>query len=526
MHCNCSNVFQLPCLCLQRLQIKFNQAARVCFTVPAALIGYKIGLYCTNFLAQTVQQYSRTYISKCRDVCLDPHDYLDYIKKGGVYDREAQNLLRSLEDGLRDEAGLQNGTIVIPPPLRDAMKCATDALRLRCAKSRRVGYITELSTVFPLLCDCSEKASTDLEEKEVSSGFPTAIDSSGKLLNMSEIVFQSLLLCEARLADAELRVIRDALLDTIRYLNDTLKLWINRHGREVKFLRLKDTCKALFNVLFHRKGSDLGQHVLFEVNELPSSKCIALLELLLRRSVRRLSLLQNHLQGLPNISRHKGGELGEGVIDTTLVCALEHWISDAVSLITKTLNQERTFWDTEAYFSGANIESGVEILKPKTNDLIPPVGICNFCDMLYPSKTLRLVYHCGWNYNELKEGCGKGENRAYGPQEWLSHIVKVVKEEQERCCCRRTLLQGRCRMRDGLHLCKAKSQVALLHKSQRSRVEVVLRKGGAMHETQKAWLIRNTMFPVMWMGLISIGGKLAYNKREEVLRLGSFKILN
>ncbi len=81
-------------------------------------------------------------------------------------------------------------------------------------------------------------------------------------------------------------------------------------------------------------------------------------------------------------------------------------------------------------------------------------------------------------------------------------------------------------MRDGLHLCKAKSQVALLHKSQRSRVEVVLRKAGAMHETQKAWLIRNTMFPVMWMGLISIGGKLAYNKREEVLRLGSFKILN
>ncbi len=510
------------CLSFQRLQIKLNQAARACFTVPVVLIGYKIGLYFTNFLAQTARQYSRTYISKCRDVYLDPHDYLDYIQKGGVYDREAQNLLQSLEDGLHDEGGLQNGTIVIRPPHRDAMKWANDALRLRCAKSHRVGYITELSAILPLFRDCSEKATTDLEEQQLSSGFPAAIDSSGKSMNITEIVFQSLLLCEARLADAELRVIRDVLLDTVQYLQDTLKLWINRHGREVKVLHLKATCKSLLRVVFHQKSSELGQHVLFEVNELPSSKCIALLELLLRRSVRRLSLLQNHLQGLPDISRHTGEELAEGVIGTTLICALEHWISDAVALITKTLNEERTVWDTRTCFNRANIESGVEILRSKTNDLTPPVGIYNFCDMLYPSKTLGLVYYSGWNHNKLKEGCGKGANQAYGPQEWLSHAIQAVKEEQGGCRCRWTLLQGRRRMRDGLSLCKTKTQVALLHKSQRSRVEFVLRKAGAMHETQKAWLIRNAMFPVMWIGLISIGGKLAYKKREELLHLGWF----
>ncbi len=485
-------------------------------------------------MARAVRQYSRTYISKCRDVYLDPHDQLDYIQKGGVYDREAQNLLRDLEDGLLhddDEGLLQNGTIVMLSH-RDAIKWAKDALMLRYAKSHRVGYIMELSATLPSFFDCIEKATTDLEEQELlSSGFPAAIDHhpSGESLNITEVVFQSLLICEARLADAELRVIRDVLLDTVQYLQEALQLWRNRHAREVKVLHLQATCKALLHVIFYHKKNyeSTQQHVSLGVNELPSSKCIVLLELLLRRSVRRLSLLQNHLQGLPNISgRHTGGELAGGVVGTNFVCALEHWISDAVALITKTLNEESTVWDTGTCFSraAANVESGVEMLRTtKTKDLTPPVGLYSFCDVLYPSTTLELVYYRGWNHNDdLEGGCGKGADHAYGSQEWLSHAIHAVKEEKGEC--RWTpLLKGRRRMRDGLSLCEKTPQVARLYKSQRSRVESSLREAGAMHESQKAWLIRKSMFPMMWIGLVSIGGKLAYKRKEELLHLGWFQ---
>ncbi len=515
--------------------MKLNRTAKICCGIPATIIGYKIGCSVANFVVRAVRQYSRTYISKCRDVYLDPHDQLDYVEKGGVYDREAQNLLRALEDVLlhdNEEGLLHNGTH------RDAIKWTKDVLTLCCAKSHRVGYIVELSATLPLFFDCIEKAT---EEKGLlsSSGFSAAIDHhpSGERLNVTEVVYQSLLICEARLADAEIRVIRDVLLDTVQYLQEALQYWRNCHTREMKVLRFKATCKALLHVIFYHKNSyeSTQQHVLLGVNELPSSKCIVLLELLLRRCVRRLSVLQNHLQGLPNVSgQHTGGELtGRGVVDTTFVCALEHWIYDALALITKTLNEESTMWDTGTYFSNAaaaaaNIESsGVEMLRTtEPKDLNSPMGQYSFCDMLYPSKTLELVYNRGWNVDDdFERGGGKGgvENRSYGSQEWLSHAIHAVKEEKRECGGWTQLQKGRGRMRDGLSLCEKSPQVARLYKSQRSRVESSLRKAGAMHESQKAWLIRTSMFPMVWIGLISIGGKLAYKRKEELLHLGWFQ---
>ncbi len=513
----------------QRLEIKFNQATKAFFAIPAALLGYKVGQCFANFLARATQQYSRTYISKCRDVYLDPHDQLNYIEKGGVYDREAQNLLDALEDGLNGgEEGLQNGTIAVVPPHREAVNWAKNALRFSFVKSYRVGYMTELSTTLAFFSDCIKKAATteDLEYQELSSGFPVTINSSGESSsNITEVIFQSFLLCEARLADAELRIIRDVLLDTVRYLQDALQLWRNHHDRAVKVLHLQSTCKTLLNVLFRHKNSESANHVLFEVNELPSSKCIMVLELLLQRSVRRVSLLQNHLQGLPNISGHMGGELaGDVIITTSSVCTLERWISDAVALITKTLYEESTVWDTGTCFSRASMESDVEVVKTKAKDLTLPVGLGSFCGMLYPSKTLGLVYYCDWNSNNLDGRYGKGEIRAYGPQEWLLDAIQAVKEEKGEWGGW-ILPEGGGKMRDGLSLCEKTPQVALLHKSQRSRVESSLQKAGAMHESQKTWLIRKTMVPVFSIGLISMSAKLAYKRREELLHLGWFQTL-
>jgi hypothetical protein len=142
------------------------------------------------------------------DMFLDAED-AEYVNRGTVWELESQGIL----DLLQSEH--------ISPFWHELIEEASDALAVRCRVRRRSSYVLEMANSLQHLTASVLKADGNWTDHHILGGEDN--DSANEQLQIC--IFQALLVLEIRLADAQLRVLRDILLGTALELQGLLTFW-------------------------------------------------------------------------------------------------------------------------------------------------------------------------------------------------------------------------------------------------------------------------------------------------------------